>query len=119
MMGWRCAHTLEAKTFKTLKMTTEDANNFADLIASKLMLTSKEVLTADEAAKYMGMAKSYLYKLIMRGQLAYYKPSGKMVFFKRTELEQWLLSNRYATTEEINERAEEYLNLKGGNYGRK
>lgn len=69
----------------------------------------KEVLTLDEAAQYMGIKKSYLYKLTMRREIPHYKPMGKMCYFKRTELEEWLTSNPVATAEVIADRADKIL----------
>jgi excisionase family DNA binding protein len=94
----------------------EQLQQVADLITANTIFTTKEVLTSDEAAKYMGISKSYLYKLTMRQQIPHSKPLGKMCYFNRLELERWLQSNRVATCEELNERAQSYCsnNRKGG-----
>ena len=99
-------------------MISEDLKKLADLITANLVQTTKEVLTSDEAAHYLGMQKSYLYKLTMLRQIPHYKPMGKMCYFKRTELEQWLLSNRIATDDEIQQEAVNYCMKNGGLYGR-
>ncbi len=88
---------------------SEDFKQLADLISANIIHCKKEVLTSEEAARYMGISKSYLYKLTMRQQIPFYKPMGKMCYFKRDELEQWLLQNRYETAEELEERADEFL----------
>ena len=54
----------------------EELKQIADLITANTIFCTKEVLTSDEAAKYMGVSKSYLYKLTMRQQIPHYKPSG-------------------------------------------
>ncbi len=72
---------------------------------------TKEVLTGDEVARYMGVSKSYLYKLMFRKEIPYYKPMGKLCFFNRKEIEAWLQKNRISTIEEI-EAKEEYLGSK-------
>lgn len=64
-------------------------------------LNEKEVLNASEACQYTGFSKSYLYKLTSRREIPHYKPSGKMVFFNRRELEAWLQSNRVNTAAQI------------------
>lgn len=79
------------------------------LITANTIFCTKEVLTSDEAARYMGVSKSYLYKLTMNQQIPHYKPMGKMCYFNRQELEQWLQNNRVATTNEIEQRAANYL----------
>lgn len=54
----------------------------------------KNVLTSDEAVEYLGIKKSYLYKLTMQGKIPYYKPLGKKNYYKREELEAWLTKGR-------------------------
>ena len=86
----------------------EEMQKLADMITANMINTTKEVLTTEEAAKYMGVSKSYLYKLTMKQLIPHYKPMGKMCYFKRIELESWLQSNRIATEEEIEQRAQAY-----------
>ena len=92
----------------------EELKQIADLITANTIFCTKEVLTSDEAAKYMGVSKSYLYKLTMRQQIPHYKPMGKMCYFNRLELEQWLQSNRVSTSTEISQQAQAYCMEKGG-----
>ena len=84
-----------------------------DMVTANTIFTTKEILTSEEAAMYLGISKSYLYKLTMRQQIPHYKPMGKMCYFNRAELEAWLQRNRVATTEELNDRAVRYT-MKGG-----
>lgn len=93
---------------------SEELKQVADLVTANTIFCTKEVLTSDEAAKYMGVSKSYLYKLTMRQQIPHFKPMGKMCYFNRKELEQWLQSNRVATATEINQQAQEFCMKKGG-----
>lgn len=88
---------------------SEELQQVADLITANTIFCTKEVLTSDEAARYMGVSKSYLYKLTMNQQIPHYKPMGKMCYFNRQELEQWLQSNRVSTANEIEQRAVNYL----------
>ena len=71
---------------KQRTMTNEEKKAIADLITANVIGCTKEVLTSDEAAVYMGVSKSYLYKLTMRKQIPHYKPMGKMCYFNRAEL---------------------------------
>ena len=89
-------------------MTQEQLKQIADMVAASTMICTKEVLTTDEAARYMGIKISHLYKLTMRGEIPHYKPNGKMCYFKRTELEQWLTANPVATAEDIATQANSY-----------
>lgn len=75
-------------------------------------ICQKEVLTAKECALYVGISQSTLYKWMFNKQIPYFKPCGKLAFFNRVEVENWLQSNRCASHEEINQRAEKYLQNK-------
>ncbi|MEN3322199.1 helix-turn-helix domain-containing protein [Mariniflexile soesokkakense] len=60
----------------------------------KLLVGSKEVLTFDEASDYTGISRSYLYKLTASGKIPHSKPNGKMVFFDKKKLVDWLLQHK-------------------------
>ena len=47
----------------------EEWKQVADLITANTIFCTKEVLTSNEAAQYMGISKSYLYKLTMLGKV--------------------------------------------------
>ncbi len=83
-----------------------EIQKFADEVAANTIHTTKEVLTSEEAVRYLGMPRSYLYKLTMRQQIPHYKPLGKMIYFNRLELEVWLQSNRVSASDEISQRAQ-------------
>ena len=73
------------------------------------LLQQKEVLTFDEACIYIGVSNSHLYKLTSNRSIPHYKPQGKMIYFRRSELDEWLLKNRIKTKEEINSEAMIYV----------
>lgn len=72
------------------------------------VMMQKNVLTLDEAVMFTGLAKSYLYKLTAGGKIPYYKPSGKLIYFQREELERWMLRNPIKTADEIEQQAVNY-----------
>ena len=86
----------------------------AEQVTANVIFNTKKVLTSEEAAKYMGISLSYLYRLTSEMKIPHSKPTGKMVYFDREELEQWLMSCRIATSGEINQRAQTYCMQKGG-----
>lgn len=112
-MGVPCTTTRKALTAK-IKIMKADLKKLADQVTANIINCTKEVLTSAEAAKYMGISMSYLYKLTMRQQIPHYKPMGKMCYFNRLELEQWLQSNRVSTSTEISQQAQAYCMKKGG-----
>lgn len=91
-----------------LCLTQEQVKEIAGAMAESILCITKEVLTIDEAARYMGAKKSYLYKLTMEKAIPHSKPLGKKCYFRRAELEQWLMSNPVPTEEQINNRAMAY-----------
>ncbi len=59
-----------------------------DVIAATVH--EKEIMTAEEAAQFLGLAKSYLYKLTSAGLIPYYKPAGKVIYFEKSVLIEWI-----------------------------
>lgn len=80
----------------------------------KMLLSQSNVLTFDQAATYIGISKSHLYKLTMANSLPFYRPRGKMLYFDRVELENWLLQNRIAPADELEAKASTYVALNKG-----
>ena len=64
-------------------------------------MLQKEVLNFNEAAVYLEVSHSHLYKLTSTGTIPAYKPNGKKLYFNRQELNKWLLSNRHASISDI------------------
>ncbi len=76
---------------------------------------NKEILNFNDASTFLNYSKSYLYKLTHSRQIPHYKPNGKMLYFKKSDLEEWLLRNRVKTADEIEQEAIDYVvNKKGG-----
>jgi excisionase family DNA binding protein len=57
-------------------------------------MQTQKALTVDEAAAFTGLKKSYLYKLISKRKIPFYKPLGGRVYFKQEELEGFIFRNR-------------------------
>lgn len=73
-------------------------------------LQHKTILTVLELSKYTGYSTKYIYKLVHKRKIRFYKPrGGRRLFFLMTDVEAWLLHNRCLTVEEI---LEEYSPLK-------
>jgi excisionase family DNA binding protein len=53
-------------------------------------LKERELLTIDEAAEYMRLAKQTLYDYVHKKRVPYYK-AGKKLLFRVTELDKWLI----------------------------
>lgn len=87
-----------------------------EVIISKLdeliqisLLSAKEMFSLDDAARYTGLSKAYLYRLTSSKEIPHYKPQGRGVYFKRDELNQWLSRNRVKTNSETEQEAAKYI----------
>lgn len=70
---------------------------------TKQSLVNKEVMNLSEASIFMGVSKSYLYKLTSNREIPFSKPREKLIFFKKSDLESWMLQHRVATKAELAE----------------
>ena len=73
------------------------------------LLGAKDVFNMDDVAAYTGFSKGYLYRLVCEGAIPYFKGGGKMNFFKREDINAWLLQNRVSSQAEIAATAAAYV----------
>ena len=76
-------------------------------------LILKSVLNFNEAAIFIEVSHSHLYKLTSTGKIPFYKPNGKKIYFNRAELEDWMLRNKNESVSEIKKHAADYLIKRG------
>lgn len=74
----------------------------------------KKMLSIDDVSVLTGLSKSHLYKMTCSHQIPYYKPNGKLMYFDKAEIEEWMRQNRIETTDEAEQRALSYVIEKGG-----
>lgn len=65
------------------------------------LLAAKEMLTVEDAALLTGFKVSYIRKMAREGLLPYYKPFGKQLFFKKSEITQLLQEKRVPSIAEL------------------
>lgn len=65
-----------------------------------LQYLQKQILTINEAATYTSLSKKYIYKLTSARRIPHYK-RGKMLYFKKVELDEWMLAKRVVDVDEI------------------
>ena len=96
-----------------IKMEEAILKQLAD-IRSYSLLAAKNVLSIDDVALLTGLSKSYVYKLTCRKEIPYYKPNGKLIYFDRQEIENWMRRNKVNSVDEAEQVAAKYLLEKGG-----
>jgi len=72
-----------------------------------VFLCQKEIFNFDEAAAYLSMSKSTLYKLTAKKEIPHYKPN-RFVFFERSELDNWIRAAAVKTEEQLNDQVNAY-----------
>lgn len=98
-----------AFTLQEIKgLALKGAENSAKL--EKLaLLGAKNVLNVEDLALLTGLSKSHIYKLVWAKKIPYYKnEGGKLTFFKKSEIEEWLCANRVPTMAEVEQQAIAY-----------
>jgi excisionase family DNA binding protein len=64
-------------------------------------------LNVQQAAEFLNLKPSYIYNLVFYGKLTAYKPGGKKLLFKISDLEKYAYGNKVGG---YSERAETILN---------
>jgi len=64
-------------------------------------------LNVQGAAEFLGLKPSYIYNLVFYGKLTAYRPGGKMLLFKISDLESYAFANKVGNH---SERADSILN---------
>ena len=73
-----------------------------------VFLCQKEILNFEEAAMYIGVSKSNLYKMTSLRKIPHYKPAGRYIYFERAELDKWIREGAVKTEEQLNNQANTY-----------
>lgn len=81
-------------------------------LLTKQNLLEKEFFTLEEAALYLGQSKSSLYKLTGKKEIPFYVPGGKMIYFRKHELDTWIINSRVETIDGLEESIDNYLSQK-------
>ncbi|HTF22054.1 MAG TPA: helix-turn-helix domain-containing protein [Chryseolinea sp.] len=75
-----------------IKQLLTDLSEIKDLLREKNLL-SRDILTVEQASDFLGLSLSSLYKHTSSRRLPHYKPTNGKIYFRRAELETWILSN--------------------------
>lgn len=70
-------------------------NELENLLKKKDDLAYRQAskpLNFNQAAEYLGFSHSYLYKLTSRKIIPAHRPTGKVLFFSKSELDEWVFS---------------------------
>lgn len=90
----------------TLNYIIDKIEQIELLVKSKAI---KEIMNFDEFCEYLSISRSYGYKLTSARMVPHYKPNSKMIYFKRTEIDEWVLKTPIKTKEMIMKEASKYI----------
>jgi len=76
-----------------------------------LLSGNKNVLNLDEVCSLTALSKSHIYKLTCLSKIPFYKQS-KHLYFDKVEVEAWLKTNRFKTSDELEGEASTIVTLK-------
>lgn len=82
-----------------------------DQIQRIVSVGAKQVLNIDDVCILSGLSKSRIYHLTAKREIPFYKPKGRGIYFKKSEIEDWLLQNRQDTTSEIEGKAQTLISI--------
>ena len=77
-----------------------------------------EILDVNKACQFLGVSKSTIYKKTSDREIPHSKV-GKRLYFKRSELIEWISEGRQKTMKDIEQEAYDYLNSKRRKYRNK
>ena len=61
-------------------------------------------MTFKEVCAYLGYAPSYLYKLTYKNIIPHHKPTGKMLYFFKDEIDEWIANAKAGTSTALSAR---------------
>jgi len=74
------------------------------------VLGAKKALTMSDAALLTGLSKSHLYKCVYKKTVPHWKSDGgKLTYFDKDELTDWMLNHRVKTVDETETEAATYV----------
>ena len=81
-------------------------------IKSLLQTRAEEYMDMNQASAYLRLKKSYIYNLVFKNKIPFYKPNGKKLYFNKVELNEWIRQSRVKTVDEFEAELREKSNYK-------
>lgn len=99
------------------ELIIDKLNNIENLLKAVMKkdngtIVVTEVFNLNQAAEYVSLSKSAIYKKTSERNIPHFK-QGKKLYFKRSELDDWLTGMKVSTKAEIEKEAIDYIIRKG------
>ena len=112
-------------TWAKIEVSKGDLIAFAQSLISQTSIKAtspsvshKEIMSIDEAAKLLNLAKQTLYGMTSRNEIPFVKRTRKL-YFNRTDLESWLQEGKRKSKAEIEQEAAQFIQLQKEKRARK
>lgn len=95
------AKRIELLEMQVKKLTTVEPEVINERLKSieETLYTTKDILNMKEVCQYLDISQSLLYKLTCSGEIPHFKPRGKMIFFEKKELIEWIKKSNLLSSE--------------------
>lgn len=90
-------------------MKTQNFSKDLQEIKSLISEQPTKPLSFDEAAAYLHLSRSSLYKMTSSGKIAHFKPGGKKIFFLQSDLNSYIMKNRIKSSEELEKEVDKFI----------
>lgn len=101
--------------FKQLKTVEPKAINERFKLIEETLYSTKDILNMKEVGQYLDISQSLLYKLTCNGEIPHFKPRGKMIFFEKKVLVEWIKQNPSYVSKETSDSHSIELNTADNN----
>lgn len=95
---------------KPFEIILEKLNSIEKAL-EKLNTTKKEVddfMNIEQVSSFIGLSKQTIYGLTHKQKIPYFKAS-KRLYFKKSDIVNWITSSKVKTKQELNQMADEYI----------
>lgn len=95
------AKRIELLEMQVKELTTVEPEVINERLKSieETLYTTKDILNMMEVCQYLDISQSLLYKLTCSGEIPHFKPRGKMIFFEKKELIEWIKKGNLLSSE--------------------
>lgn len=95
------AKRIELLEMQVKELTTVEPEVINERLKSieETLYTTKDILNMKEDCQYLDISQSLLYKLTCSGEIPHFKPRGKMIFFEKKELIEWIKKSNLLSSE--------------------
>ena len=97
---------------KKEQQINDELNEKLDCILKIVTLGSKNILQIEDVVILTGLSKSHIYRLTSSKKIPHSKPTGGFIYFKKSDVEEWMLKNRILTVDEIDAKSSTYISTR-------